>query len=64
MSYLPHELGGTKDLPFLKCNANSKSLEPLAPLLGKIDMEDRHMRSSTFLYGIQFRTSFIRSFFS
>ncbi len=34
MSYLPHELGSTRDLPFLKCNANVKFWSPLAPLLG------------------------------
>ncbi len=36
--YLPYKLGGTKDLPFLKCNANGKSLESLVPLLGEIDI--------------------------
>ncbi len=121
--YLLHELGGTKDLPFLKCNANGKSLKALAPLLGEIDIwarglfctkfdskqllfeaffhkmrifgsiepqsesnfpflkiirfqtywslepsispcgGSRHMRLRTFLYKIQFRTTFIWSFF-
>ncbi len=35
------------------------SFEPLASLCGG----DRHMRSQTFLYEIQLRTTFIRSFF-
>ncbi len=36
-------------------NSNGNLSSPLAPLWG----EDRHMRSRTFLYEIQFQTTFI-----